>query len=273
MKKNIYDERVYLSGSRYSLNYLQEKRKIEADIHNEEIKKYKNLLEQYKIFIQKVAELLKTLELSDSLKYSLALSYLIKRGYLSKDLNFHFEESEKELSVNCGMNIIAGTGICRNFANIQKDVLDALGEYAKKFYCVEGIPMIKARGKSANHVINIIRYDGVLYGIDLFNDDKLYYFKSKFILSEISFESSTKLRYKPYLEYTIDGNSMEEIFKTLKIFEEESKKTHIFPLKYEDEIIPDTLEYLRKQHEKFMAFHDETKDLRENIIEGISLIK
>ena len=273
MKKNIYDERVYLSGSSYALKALEQKRKIETDIYNEEISKYKDLLQQYKIFVQKVAELLKGLKLSNPLAYSLALSYLIKRGYLSKDLHFRFEESPNEVSVNYGMNILAGFGICRNFADMQKDVLDALGEYVKKFYCVEGVSMAKARKKKANHVINLIRYDGVLYGIDLFNDDKLYHFKDKFILSEISFESSTKLRYKPYLDFTIDGNSMEEIFATLRLFEEESRKKPIFALTYEDEIIPDILEYLRKEHGTFMDFHAETKDLRENIVESISHIR
>jgi len=265
MSTNIYNEKVYLSKNEEALKHFESSRIERQNRFSEESILYKDLLKEYKKFIKILASLLQNMNLLTSIEYSVAIKYLIDKGYLSTNLEFKQIEPLNELQSNYGLNIITGEGICRNYTDFHKDIMEELNQYVKRFYCVEGSPMFKAKKQKANHVLNLIIYEEALYGIDLFNANKLYKFKDEFTLSEISYDSNIKLRYKPYYEMLNESKNIKDLFNTLKIFKEESKKNHIKPLLYYDVILKDLLSYLPKEKDMYMDFHSTTKALKKNI--------
>ena len=269
MSKNIYNEKVYLSQDKEALKHFESSKIERQNKYNEESIIYKDILKEYKKFIIILANLLKNMNLKTSIEYSVAIKYLIDKGYLSKKLEFKQIEPINELQSNYGLNIITGEGICRNYTDFHKDIMEELNQYVKRFYCVEGSPMFKAKSQKANHVLNLIRYDETLYGIDLFNANKLYKFKDEYTLNEISFNSNIKLRYKPYYEIINENKTITDLFNTLKTFKEESKKNHIKPLLYYDVILKDVLSYLPKEKDMYIDFHNTTKTLKKNISDEI----
>ena len=265
MSKFIYDEKIYLLNDTDALKHFNELKNRNQIIYNNELLLYKDLLKEYNKVIDKTAYLLKSINLHTSIEYSIAIKYLIEKGYLSNNLQFKQEEPQKELKSNYGINIISGKGICRNYTDIHNDIMKVLNEYVKKFYCVNGIHMFKGRKHTANHVLNLIKHNDILYGIDLYNACKLYRFIDEFTLKEIAYNSNTKLHYKPYYELITSNTDLEDIKLNLRIFKEESTKVYIKPLIYYDVLLSDTLTYLRKQNNLFMDLHNEIKQEKENI--------
>ncbi len=270
MKKNYYDEKVYLKKDKEVYDFFEERKKEHSFDYLEEARLYKDIFKEYYKFEQKIVELLKSLNLSSTLEYSIALSYLIRKGYLSKDLNFEKKSPIPEIETNCAINIVNGKGVCRNFSDMHFGVMSRMNEYSKRFYCTNSFSMIKARKNEANHVLNLIEYENVLYGIDLCNKARLFKFSNEFILKEISFDTNKKYRYKPYFEMVSEYSAFEQIDKNLKIFKEDSKKPHISAVQYYEDILPQVLGYLYSQKDTFMDFHNETKELKNNISEEMA---
>jgi hypothetical protein len=239
-------------------------------IYSKEVDLYKDVFEEYNKFIYKVAKLIKSLDLHTPLEYSIAIKYLIDNGYLSKDMTFYRQEPKMELETNCGPNIIVGLGVCRNYTDFHYDTMVAIGEYVKRLFCTRSNTLKRAHEMGANHVFNLITHEDCLYGIDLVNAGTLYIFTNGFMLRELSNVDKAKVVYKPYFEMVNELRSLEEIVNNIKIFKEDSAKKHIFPIQYYEGILPDTFEYLVKQRDMFLDFHNETKDIKDNICEGMS---
>lgn len=267
MKKNVYDEKIYLKGDKEALDSFRDSRKEFELLHNIEYEKYGTAIREYNKYLLMVKDFLTTLDLNNSLEYSIALSYLIKNGYFTYDRLFRNKKDDNELASRLGISIISGCGCCRNIADLSNDLLNALGYYSNNFYCYAPYNHLpkNANTKLANHVANLVEFNGVKYVIDLLNECILYGFDSSFVLKEIALFSDHKIRYKPYFDIILNQYDLNKIFERLKEFEFESKKKKIKSYDYENEIKLKTIIYMSRHKDLCMDFHNETKELKEQI--------
>lgn len=283
MKKLLSDEdykhKIIHEGLRFFPNKINsDKEAYQLFIHCKELllqkyaeeeKLYGDIFKEYDKFLLELVELLKNINLSNPLEYSLALRYLIWNGYLSKDLKYNRIESENELSKKYGINIILGEGCCRNFSDMHYDVMKRLNEYVRQYFCATRVLLKPLKATRANHILNIIEYDGLRYGIDLYNQAELFKFTDGFNLKDTNFYSNAKLRNKPYLNLIYTDETIDDIVNDVKMYEEDSKKIHLSPFIYYLDLIPAITERLNNQKDIFMDFHNETKIIKENICEGM----
>ena len=268
MGKNIYNENVYLSGDKEAMDTFLLRKERENLLHVVERLKYEDTIREYNRFLLILRDFIKSLGFDTSLENAIALSYLIHHGYLTFDKNFKNEETKDEISARYGMTILKGYGCCRNYSDMGKDILMLLDYYVKNFYCYQpnlSLPK-SARLKEANHVINLVEFDGCKYGIDLYNGCALYSFKDCFTLRKISSFDDGKLRYKPYYEILTGESTLEDIKRQLEDFKNESRKSHISFLVYEHDIRAQIVEFMNKHKDLFEDFHNETKSMKENIV-------
>ena len=231
--RSIYNEDLYLKNYNKVSHFYEKLHDEMKNRCNNEKNNYSNLIDKYDEFILKVVELLKQLNIKSSIEYSLAISYLINEGYLSYDLKFIPLPTNMELINRFGISIISGRGCCRNISDMHNQIFKNLNLYNKKLYCSQKqTPFYNLKNKSANHVITVIEYEDVLYGIDLYNFNKLYRFKNSLILKEISIYYDNILRYKPYHELITSESVIDNIYKNIKLFELESKKNTLSALIY-----------------------------------------
>ena len=231
-------------------------RKILLEKYAEEEKLYGDIFKEYEKFLLELIKLLKSINLSNTLEYSIALGYLIWNGYLSKDLKYNRNEAKNELRKNRGINIILGEGCCRNFSDLHYDIMKKLNEYVRKYYCASRVLFKPLNITESNHVLNIIEYDDLLYGMDLYNQSRLFKFIDGFNLKDISFFSNVKLRNKPYLNLIYTDEMIDDIVNDIKIYEEDSKKRHMSAFEYYDYLLPTITEYLNSQKDAFIDFHN-----------------
>ena len=265
--KSIFNEDEYLYNDELINNFVSRQEDHYKQIEEDK----KNNIEAYyyyDLFLDKVVALLKDIKFNNSLEYSIALSYLIDCGYLSKDFSFIGEESLLEVKTRLGMSIINGSGCCRNISAIAKEVLDKLNYDNSLLYCHEGSHFFK-RTKSlpANHVINLINYNNIDYGIDLYNNDILYRFISPLKLKAISSHYSGDLLYKPYYELMRGEADIAEIRNKIDSFVVNNKC--LYDIEYEDEIRFYVRDKMKKEEDSLYDFFNENKVLKKEIINRI----
>ena len=273
MKKQIYSEKVYLSGDKTAMDTFLEKKEKENLLHVLERIANKDAIKEYNRYWLLERDFLKSLGLKTSIENAIALSYLIHHGYLSYNMKFSPKATDNEIKARYGMTILKGYGCCRNFSDMGKDIMKLLDYYVKNLYCYQpnlSLPK-SAYMKQANHVINLIMYDGIKYGIDLYQGCALYYFKNSLTLERISQIDNSKIRFKPYYEITTGEGDLESIHKELEEFGLESKKPHLSPLIYEQDILPDTKQFMENKKRDLIDFHNETNEMKEHIV--LSLTK
>ncbi len=267
MGKNIYNENVYLSNDKEAMDTFLRKKEEYQLLYALERLQHEEVLKLYNKYLLLVRDLLKSFSFNSSLEYSIALAYLIHKGYLSFNKEFKSKEIQDEIHSRYGTTIIRGYGCCRNFSDMTRDMLMLLNYYVKNLYCyLPNLSLPKsAIYKQANHVINVIEYDGVKYGIDLLNSCALYRFKNPLTLERISSFDNDKIRNKPYFEIITGDSSLDEIKEELKDFNAERKKRTISPLEYEDEIKPETIIYMNEHKSILDEFHNDTNQIKEGI--------
>lgn len=269
MRTSIFNEDRYLSGDQDILDIFirsfeesQARWQLEQQIFSDTLDKYDQVIEQ-------LAYIIKKLGFSSSLECSIALSHIINRGYVSKDMNFKDDSPNPEFEITSryGTSIIRGVGCCRNFAAMHKEVLTLLGYDVKQLYCYERDSIFKSpQNSQANHVISLIEENGILYGIDLYNGNRLFRFKNKFDLIEVSTKSKYSLRYKPYYEITMGESNLDDIRRQLEQYEEMSHKGFITPFIYEDEIKYKVKRKVEDSHVELYQFYRDTYELKKQIV-------
>lgn len=273
MKKNIYSEKVYLTGDKDAMDTFLKKREkghllhvMQRMVHQEEIIEYNK-------FLLLVRDLMKSFKLNTSLENAIALSYLIHHGYLSYNKEFDNKETKNEIDARLGMTVVSGHGCCRNYSDMGYDVLRLLDFYVKKLYCyLPNLSLPKSAGlKEANHVINLIDFDDVKYGIDLYQGCSLYRFKDSFTMSKLSMMYDDRIRFKPYYELLTGEGTLESIKKEIEEYALESKKRTISAIVYEDVVRPETIAFMGRQKDILEDFHNETNEMKEHI--ALSLTK
>lgn len=271
MKVRYYDETLYLRGEEESLKKIAEEHLKHIIRQKEEAEYYHEAIEQYDHLIKQIATFLKELNCRSSLELSIMISNLINKGYLSERGTFQpIETIQNELSNRLGISIFFGQGCCRNISSFYYDIMKELGYPVKKFYCRQGGFLFqKPIHKPANHMINLIDYKDVTYGIDLYNGERLYHFQSPLKLSEISSTSAKEITYKPYYDMILEDKSIEEIEEMLEGYEKESQKRWILPLTYEDDIKAEAKIACNKEKELFEEISHQTKQYRKEIVHSL----
>lgn len=264
----IFEEKHYLNGEEVCIKFFKALHEKKENIAQQEQEKFKDVLVKYDVFLSKVADFIKSLELKSSLETSLAISYLIKEGYLSQCQSFRkmVVPQSYELTSCYGINIVEGIGCCRNVVDFHKDVMQKLETNIKKLYgtCCE------TDDKGANHVISGLLYDDNLYGLDLANDNNLFHYEDVLILTEITTKKTPrKIQYRPYYEMVKEGISLEKVQEELRKNEEYSKKRIIEADIYENDLKPNTIKFMNNQEKQIKDFHDKTKILKREIVNEI----
>ena len=268
--KNIINEKRYLQNDLESISYFNECRKKAEEEIAKSLEENKEAIYLYEKYLDYVTEELLFYNFKNALEYSIALGYLIKKGYLSENIEFKFQESSKEISCKYGISILSGGGCCRNFSDIHEDICKRLSINIIPFYCYEGKNFLDTGlNKPANHIINIIPFDNNLYGIDLFNNLLLYGFKNAFIMKSISTNHDCLLRYKPYYDIILNKKSLSDLKERIKEFEQYTKIRTISSFQYESVIRSSVEEILFNNMNRLVRFNDKTHTLRKEIISKI----
>lgn len=219
MDIRYYDERYYLTMIGIFEKRVIElwKERVNRD-KDEEINNYSSLIEEYNQYINTSAKLVEELCLKDnSISMALVISVLIESGTFSYG-SFNKDSSEDILTLKLGLNILNGTGCCRNVSSFINDIFNALDRKCDVLTVLklEGNNQKKALTSKANHMINLIYYDNVPYGFDMMsNIGSLYYFNNAFELLPIDTKEETYMYYKPYIEMVYQNRSFEYIKEKL----------------------------------------------------------
>lgn len=272
--ENYCDEKLYLNNDKSAIDAINLLRERYSFLYALENWRFGELLRIYNHYLLQLSNVLSGLDLSGPMDYSIAMAYLIKNGYLSYDKDFKDEETKQEVHTRYGTSIINGYAVCRNYSDINRDILMLLDMYVKNIYCYRNPSGVNnSIKKSANHVVNLIEYDGVKYGIDLFNDCQLFKFDNSFILSRISDDKPSKMRYKPYFEIIVGDSTLEDVIKKVEEFDIESKKETISSYEYENGIKNRVLSYMKRNRDIFEDFHRETNEDKEEMVRLFTIDK
>lgn len=227
MDIKYYDERYYLTMIGVFESRMLElwKEKVNEEKSNE-VNNYFPLIDDYNLYVKTAAKLVEELSIKDnSISMALMISALIESGTFSYD-SFTKDSCEDILISKLGLNILNGTGCCRNVCSFINDIFNVLDRKNDILTVIklEENNKKKALTSKANHMINLIYYNNTPYGFDMMsNMGSLYYFKSAFELLPVDSKEETYMYYKPYLEIVYQNRSFEYIKEKLKYLKESGK--------------------------------------------------
>lgn len=264
-----FNEKDYLFyGNKEDIDKLDEYKSEMKETRRKELIEYDELIYKYNVFIRTIASFLKNLDLDTSLEYSLAIRYMIINGIVSYNNTFINDkfEFEKELCLDCGINIVSGEGCCRNVTDFHKDIMAELEFFCKKFYCYQSALRLRkgAFKMKANHVANLIIYDGYIYVMDLYNNT-LCKFISNHEAKSISFEKKLYLAYKPYYEYILDDSKISDIKTSMELFESLSKIPALNEYTWSQDLRPEIISKISGMAPLFKEFGRSTKEMQNDI--------
>ena len=275
MNIKYYDERYYLT-----MVGVLERRMLELwrdkidEEKSKEIINYSYLIDKYNQYINIVSKLVEELSLKDnSISMALIISALIESSTFSY-CSFTKDSCEDILISKLGLNILNGTGCCRNVSSFINDIFNVLDRKNDVLTVIklEENNKKKALTSKANHMINLIYYNNTPYGFDMMsNMGSLYYFKNAFELLPLDLKEESYMHYKPYMELVYQGRSFEYIKEKLKHLKERGR----MGITQEEfkEIITETDEKLCSNISLVKDFLFETNDRIESINEKIKSIK
>lgn len=218
------------------------------------------IISLYDIFIDKCAKLIKELGISNnSLTTAIVLENIISLGILSnsnKDFNYGYVD--KEIKYFEGINIIKGEGVCRNFSNLTKDIMERLNLYVENVWCSAFNKL-----NNTNHTINLIKYKDIIYGYDLYNHILFHFINSTDLVSLYNTPFTIcRLTLLKYLTY--DGMSENNLLLKLKEFESSSKAC--LSIEEYQQILNDADNLIDDNSNLLYDFTIDTKETKEKII-------
>lgn len=274
MEIKYYDERYYLSrfgvAERKLLEYWKEKNKSDNE---QEEKDNSSLISLYDEYIKLAGNLVNEVSLHNSISKGLIISVFVHVGVFSYD-DFKFKNVDDILNTRLGLNVLNGKGCCRNFSHFTKDIFASNNEFCENLAVIESNKKDKrkaTRGR-ANHMINLIEYEGILYGFDTSCEfGELYYFINSFELLPIEEKAKSYMYYKPYLDFVYSYLTFEELKQKLILLNENAGK-RITEGEYKD-IVKETDLKLEREISLVQDFMKDTRTDIINIKEKIKVIK
>lgn len=112
-----------ISGKTFSNLIKEIKFMLDYDNYYKNSKEYLEAYSSYKIIIEEVSNLCKSLNWDNEMKIFAGYSYLLKKGYLSLNHNFYYYDNSNWCKHLFGNNIIMGVGNCKNISTMLRDLL------------------------------------------------------------------------------------------------------------------------------------------------------
>ena len=262
----FYDEKVYLNNNEEALEIIESHRKDYEKRVNFTSNYFKEEIEEYKIFLEKVKEILLEFKIKNPIELSILLSNLIKTGYFSITDDFTYNYNLKnEIQCNLGINVLYGEGCCRNISAFFREILRLMEIEVDDYYCNSSYRKINfGRFNNVSHVVNLIHINDRIYGYDPANMSLLY-FVNKYELKELKKIDPKYLIYKPYFSIVTGDCKLEDIKNNYDLFLEESKKKHISFDEY-DNFYRESYNKLNIKNAKILKqFKMDTMELKKNI--------
>ena len=235
--EKYYSEKKYLiEKDKEAISILERDR---IDKYQKKIKDslmYEDTIKMYDSYISLIVDFLISIGITSELELCIALSYLIKNGCFSIDNSFDSKKTEYDIEIESkmGMNIILGEGCCRNMSCFARDILNNMNLFNRNYYCIESFHGFgEFYNRKANHVANLIKFDGLLYIIDIYNNGLVYSFINKNKARRLSTLSSGYLIYKPYFEYLFSESTFDDILRQYNEYENDSEISHLNPFENE----------------------------------------
>lgn len=278
----IYNEFSYLFKD---FNSPIIKRIVEKQLdYNKEIENnkiiYNENIEYYNSFIKLVSKLIINIGIKDnSISYSRIFTNLLYDGYLSKKATFIPTTESKyffDIKGYLGIDIINGIGCCRHIASFYQDVFKNLDINGKALCCFN-TSTIKNKCKyqpfisRANHVVNLLEYNGLYYIYDSINN--CYYYFSDFISMHPYIINDNKpilnspLYYKPYMDMIIFSSSYKEILNNITVFRNNCNYSSYYITSQEIfNILYETDNIYSKSYDILKCFREDSNKYVKNII-------
>ena len=214
----VYDEKLITNKEELHNLILEEINK-----NNQSNKKNidTEIINDYRIFLIKLLELLDYLKLKDNdLLCAMAINYLIKYGYMSYSNKYKFSACPKEIYRNYGINIIYGEFCCRHIANFYQDLMKVRGNNFLTFTGrISRFKMFDVNKRlHHNHMINLINYHDEIYGYDISNNNLACFINPYQMQIENNYRK-LYFTYKSYYDTIYYGYDIETIKKNLKLFQ------------------------------------------------------
>lgn len=218
----------------------------------------------YDEFLRLCSDLLKEISIPDNpISILENMSNLLWQGLFSYGNVFEYAEDIKStFSVKLGIDVVLGKGVCRHVSSFATDLLQKMGIYCDDFYCYSSDTKIMSdlMGE-ANHMANLIKYDGNYYVYDILIN-KLLSFASPIELED--FEDELFFYYKPEKDIELGCISLIDLENRLKEFESSTGSSTISRSEYY-EIIRETSSLYVKNICLLPDFCKESNKLKEKI--------
>ncbi len=241
---------------------------------------YNKNIEYYNYFVEFVSELIKNIAIkNNSISYSRLFSRLLYDGYLSDMSNFISTTQEKyfiDIKGYFGIDIVNGFGCCRHTASFFQDVFKNLDINGKALCCFRPCTtkddfQYKPFTSTANHVVNLLEYNGLYYIYDSLN--KCYYYFNDFItmypyiINDDNFSLNSILYYKPYMDMIIFSISYKEILENINTFIKNCNNSSFYITSQEiTDILYETDNIYEKSNDILNCFKEDSKKYTKHII-------
>lgn len=214
-------------------------------LYNESIKENTNIrkIKDYEKIVKEIADNIKAIALPDnSISYSYLFFLFLYTGLLSKnELNKKDNKTYTDKVGYLGLDVIKGEACCRHVASLHEDVFKALECKSTIISTTTNQNINSEFPKNANHVINLLEYNKVLYAHDALNG-MFYYFVSPLILKNYSIKTPIEFKYqmyKPIIDIKVWGKDEVEIVNNMKQIKETNPEKYLTELEL-NEIIEAT---------------------------------
>lgn len=241
--------------------------KRNLELYNEN----KELILLYDVYIQKIAELFGFIMNDNSdLFFSIVFDILIEIGFFSANRTFITEKEFSEFTLKPGMSIICGSGECRNIACFYEDVFSFFYNYPLKLCCIDLKGLVNNDTLTyGNHVINLVKYNDIMYGYDLLNHVAFKPIDTK-ILKGINIDYT--LQHKPngdlllYLTTILNSNiNFISTINNKRAFLQESAKSNILSKDSFKKLVYDANEFISERKKLLQHFMLENEELTHEI--------
>lgn len=266
MDLRYYDERYYLASyCKKERDYIIELKDYWEEAKGNDKKMYSSLISDYNLYLKACSKLVDDIVLTkDSLIKINVIRHLIMRGIFSHTDKFIRQSGiENIVYTEDGINVIDGIGCCRHVSGFISDIVPENTVLTCSYQQKEQFD------DEANHVVNLVEYNGIPYAYDGYNNGKLYRFTGSLSLSTLDY--SYDMYYKPYAEIILYNKTFEEI----EVFLERNEAKDIKTITYLKELLLRYKAYLNisRNTEMISDFKSDTRHQVEGIKEQIKEIR
>ena len=203
----VGDTKVPFNSAIYALvkrrvNYVSDIRNIN----------YGEILDEYDEYISEVREVVDSLKIKDELFGAVLFERLINRGYFSYHHHFSYERVEDPILTKTGTTILLGKGTCHNITHFYEDVFSGFYDHPLSY---GGVTTKSASKDESDHVINLIKYNGKMYGYDL-TSSGYFIFLTPYLMAHSN--TPHKLQYRSYWDILFSKRNFDELKKDFDLY-------------------------------------------------------